>query len=86
MDDGRILRLRAEARSALRLRIGGGHRSNNKDRGSQSHGDFTHQILLLSVAVWGKTKDGRKPWLRCLHDSGFEQLRCSSSQTPLFAY
>src|SRR6516162_4751740 len=21
-----------------------------------------HQILLLSVAVWGKTKDGRKPW------------------------
>jgi hypothetical protein len=54
VDDGRILRLRIEARSALCLRIGDSHRSNNKDRGSQSHGDFTHQILLLNGGVfWG---------------------------------
>jgi hypothetical protein len=54
VDDGRILRLRIEARSALCLRIGDSHRSNNKDRGSQSHGDFTHQIHLLNGGVfWG---------------------------------
>ena len=58
VDDGRILCLRAEARRSLRLRIGDGHRSNNKDRGGKSHGDFTHQILLLSVAVWGRRKTG----------------------------
>jgi hypothetical protein len=51
VDDGRILRLGIEARSALRLRISDGHRSNNKDGGGQSHGDFTHQILLPSVAL-----------------------------------
>jgi len=66
VDHGRILRLRIEARSALRLRVGDSHRSNNKNRGSQSHGDFTHHILLLNGGVFWGTRDSRKPWLRAL--------------------
>ena len=54
MYDGRILRLRIEVRRALRLRIGDSHRSNNKDRGSQSHGDFTHQILVLAFGYFAE--------------------------------
>jgi hypothetical protein len=64
VDDGGVCGLRIQARSALSLCIGDGHRSNNKDRGSQSHGNFTHQILLLSGGVGGVRETGGKPWLR----------------------
>ena len=57
MDDGRIFRLRIEARGALGLRIRDRHRSNDKDRGSQSHGDFSHRKLSLRVCGWGDEKD-----------------------------
>ncbi len=45
-DRGRVLCLRVQARSALGLGIRNGQRAEHQCRGGQSHGDFSHEILL----------------------------------------
>jgi hypothetical protein len=56
MDRGGVARLAIEVRSALGLRAGDSHRADNKERGGQRHGDFTHQFLLLSGELLGQEK------------------------------